>query len=101
MRGNVACAAFLAIKFDRSCEDTEDKCVPQEEERVKLSDRCPSHDRNPREDKRECGENPHTLPEPAFNKVFAHHLMHHNNCLPRAMAMSLSHLGSIAYMHPL
>ena len=92
---DIARAAFSAIEFDRSREDAENERVPEQEERVKLADRRATNDRNPREHKRKCGECPHTLPKPAFNKVFVAHV-HHNNCLPREMASAYLTLGSIA-----
>lgn len=77
MVGNIAGAAFSAIELDGGREDTENERVPQEEKRVKLPDRRAAYDRYPCEDKRKRSEDPHRLPQPAFNKVFAHHLMHH------------------------
>ena len=72
---DIAGAAFLAVELDRNCKDTEDECIPKEEERIKLSNRRAAHDRYPRKDEREKREPPHCLPNPAFNKMFAHHMI--------------------------
>ena len=74
MTRDIAGAALLAVELDRSREDAENERIPQEEERIKLTNRCFAHHGNPRQNKRKRGENPHRLPQPAFNKVFAHHM---------------------------
>src|SRR3989344_5893783 len=51
------------------CEDAENERVPEEEQRIELTDRRLTDNVHQREDERECAENPKDLPRPDFCHV--------------------------------
>lgn len=62
----------MAIKLHWYRKDAENERVPEEEQWVKLANRCLTNDRNPSQDERKRCEAPHSLPEPAFYKMFTY-----------------------------
>lgn len=67
MRVSGAGIAGAAIKLDRRRKNSENECVPEQEEWVKLPDWSLDNDTHPGKDEGKCGKRPHSFPEPAFH----------------------------------